>query len=118
MVKNPHNLVVGQGIYYVPHRHNGSGNARHLIITKIGNKWATCGENRGYMVSLASLEVDGEGFTSPGRCYLTKKIYDDTCRLNKMWEDTLKLFAHRYSRPAHITEQDIIDITAIMERGQ
>ncbi len=115
---NPHNLVVGQKLWYVSTRNVSSMPSHELEVMSIGRKWAICGEGwQKKKINIFDLSADGGYFTSPGVCYLSKKHHEKQGSLNRMWDDTRKLFDHRYSRPEHITEQDMIDITAIMERG-
>lgn len=117
--KNPHGLVVGHKLYYVPTRVSGASAHCELEIESIGRKWALCGSGWGAKkIDLVTLSADGGKYTSPGRCYLSKNHYEKTVRLNTMWGDIYNLFSNRYSKPDHITEQDMIDITAIMERGK
>ncbi len=114
--KNPHNIVVGQKLYYVPNRHNSSGAAREVTVEKVGKKWIAI--DFGHRIEIGTLIADGGKYSSPGCCFLSKKHYDEIVMLNVMWGDTRKLFDHRYSRPDHITEKDMIYITVIMERGK
>lgn len=117
--KNPHGLVVGQKLWYVSTRNLSSMPSHELVVKSLGRKWAVCGEGwREKKINLIDLSAHGGDFTSHGRCYLSRKDYEQKCRLEKMWSDTHALFNYKYSKPAHITEQDMIDITAIMERGQ
>lgn len=110
--KNPHGIVVGQKLYYVP-AHTWSGEGREVKVDKVATKWIYCGAR--LRIDLKNLMADGEGYGTAGRCYLSKEIYDKKIRLDKMWSDVHKLFNRQYSRPSHITERDIIDLTAIME---
>jgi hypothetical protein len=115
--KNPHGIVVGQTLFYVPST-SWQGRAREVHVAKIGRKWISCGEGWGEIrADLATLRVIGDGYgdTWKGRCYISKAVHEKKVRLSTMWDDTRRLFANQYSLPAHITEQDIITITAIME---
>ncbi len=113
---NPHNIVVGQKLYYVPNRHNSSGAPRNVVVERVGKKWITC--NDCARLDIDTLCGDGGKYSSPGSCYLTKNHYDELVMLGSMWSDVQQLFKSTYSRPYHITKQDMIDITAIMERGK
>lgn len=68
---NPHGLKVDQTLWYVP---TFRGSPHDVQIVKIGRAWATL--NRDGRISIETLRVDGEGYTSPGRCYLSREDYE------------------------------------------
>jgi hypothetical protein len=77
-----HALKVGQILWFVPNR-NYLGKPRHVEVTKIGSKWATL-EN-GERIGINDLCVDGHGYGSPGRCYLSQQAYEIERETRAMW---------------------------------
>lgn len=85
-------LVEGQTLWFVG---ASLGNFRNLMgpvtVTKVGRKWA---ELRGgaaiaglgrYRLNVETLAVDGAGYSSPGRCYLSRLDWLDQAGSDLAW---------------------------------
>lgn len=66
-------LVVGQKLWYVPNRAREC--PLEVTVEAVGRKWATI--DRRNRISVETLEADGAGYSSPGRCYLTRREWED-----------------------------------------
>jgi len=88
MRKNGMNkFIVGQTLWFV---HCGTGGNRshmdgEVTITKVGREWLTL-SNR-HRVDKHTLYADGKGYASPGRCYLSREIYEKWKAVLKAWRD-------------------------------
>jgi hypothetical protein len=82
-MKNPHNLQVGQSLWYVPSNRRDS--ERPVTVQKIGNRWAAIGYS--LRIDLETLRADGGNYSSPGRCYLSEQDWTATKLADKEWND-------------------------------
>lgn len=71
-------LVVGQALLFTREdsfaadRNDPIEKARELTVDSLGRRWAYCG---GFRVDRNTLAVSGDGYGSPGRCYLSREHY-------------------------------------------
>lgn len=83
-------LTVGQKLWFVrednwaPSRNEPFEKARELTVERLGRKWAYCGVHR---VHRQTLIVDGEGYGSPGRCYLSREHYEAEKAADSAWNE-------------------------------
>lgn len=59
------------------------GEPCEVTIVKVGRKWLTL--DNGYRAAIDTLVLDGGQFISPGRCYLTRKEWEETTALKDAW---------------------------------
>lgn len=99
------NIEPGQRLYYVPNRRYGD--PQWLTVTSVGRRWATCGEGYGAIrVDMNTLQVDGRGYSSPGRCYLSKADHDNEVRRSNAW-DELRKATYYGPAPKHLDADDV-----------
>ena len=90
-------LVVGQKLYYVPF--HSRSDQEEVLVTKIGRKWATIGEGWSSLkISLDTWIADGGRYSSPGRCYLSKKVYEEEQLRCQVWRDFIEWVQRRCLR--------------------
>lgn len=82
-------LAVGQTLHFVPaHRHNG--NSHDVVVMKIGRKWADIRpadwQHKSHRIALDDWRADGGGYSSPGRCYASKEVYDAETARREAWQ--------------------------------
>jgi hypothetical protein len=75
-------LVVDQKLWFVP-RHTRHASACEVSVTAVGRKWAQIGK-RG-RVDMETLYVDGGQYASPGRCHLSREVYEKEQSLRDAW---------------------------------
>lgn len=112
---NPHNLTVGQELWYVP----GNGRRRDpgsVTVQKIGRVWAEI--SREGRISLETLWVDGGNYTSLGRCYLSKELHDAEILREQAWGMVYALMRHQYAAPKHLTTEEIRAIFGMLNRRE
>ena len=112
-MKNPHNLKVGDTLFHVPNHYYGrEAPGAEVTITKVGRKWAHVGVGWGAgKVHIETLCVDGGGYSSPGRCYLSSGHYEAHMALDSAW----RTFAERvnvHAKPSGVTEISQIERAA------
>ena len=102
--------TVGMPIYVVP-RHQ-MGQPYEATITAIGRKWITFsrGPGREDRFNAETMNLDGKGYSSPGRVWQSKAEYEETLAINHAWQNLFFKFRNLHTRPDHITEQDIAEI--------
>ena len=103
--------TVGQQLWYQPTQY---GSARLVTITKIGRKWLTVG--LGLHVDKETLSADGGEYMSPGQCYLSEADYHAKVNLDHQWAQLLRDIP-RYTRPAHITIDQIKQVRCVLGLG-
>lgn len=73
---NPHNIKVGQELWFVPTRYGSKKREHALTVTKVGRVWAeVTGGHVGWRFDLETLQIDGKDYTSPGTVYLNKEVW-------------------------------------------
>lgn len=101
--------VEGQSLWLV-----GSDNAktqRAVIVTKVGRKWATL--NTGQRIDIQSMTVDGGQCNSPGQCYESQQVYEQTRALSIAWGQ-LTRDVKGMNRPEHMTIEKIAQIRTLL----
>lgn len=107
-------LKVGDNVFFVP-REKYNGQPRFCEITKIGRKWAEF--DRGRRFDINTLEVDGGGYQSPGRIYLTKEEYDNKVKTQLLWIK-LKELTSLYCCPDYLSTEDLQDAIDALQRNK
>ena len=102
---NPHNLTPGQTLWFVPDG-NRRGGPEFVTAATVGTNWATLADAR--RVLLKTLEMEGY---ANGRCHLSRDVYEGGLALDKAW----RAATLPYTRPRHVTAEDIAAIRAIVE---
>lgn len=82
-MSNPHNFQVGQSLYLVPNRGCGYRCSGVVSISKVGRKWATLDNDS--KMDLQTLDIDGGGYSSPGKCYLSEQEYIEYKEKKDYW---------------------------------
>lgn len=105
-------LEVGQRLWYVPQCR--TNNACEVEVIAVGRKWAYLnhGRRNGRRIDIETLQVDGRGHPSPGRCYSSQAHYENSCKLHKAWRELASSLP--YSPPSHISIADIEAIKKII----
>ena len=86
----------GQFLTFVgSHRYNAG--AKETAIVTVGRKWLTL--DNGYRVDKETLWADGEGYTSPGRAYLSMAEYEAETALNAAWDELQANMRKAYRPP-------------------
>jgi hypothetical protein len=107
-----HKLTVGQTLLFEAAPHSNSRGRGTVTVTAAGRKWA---EIEGFCtgrISLDTLEVDGRGYSSPGRCYLSKEDWMMTEGRNRAW-DALRSSLQR-SPADEVTCDKIIEAASLL----
>ncbi len=98
-------LSVGQKLWMVPYQRH-LGVPMFVQVTKVGRKWAEI-SLRGYRISLNKLIIDGGGYTSPGRCYLTKEEHEAEVKLHAAWARLRSFMDRKHNPPDGVTIENI-----------
>lgn len=99
-------LTIGQKLYYVPYRwsyHSDPNEGTVVAVKKIGRRWATLDNN--HRIDIETMQADGNGYSSPGMCYLSKVAYEKEIEADSAWKE---LNGHlTISRPKHLNAEQI-----------
>ena len=85
---------VGQEVWVVPIR--GHGNSLHSTIEKIGRRWITLSKYKWRFDPETGL-VDGNGYSSPARVYLSKDDWEATLEVTRLWDAFRSATASTYT---------------------
>jgi hypothetical protein len=98
-------LSVGQKLWYVPYERRGK--PCEVVVKTIGRKWA--GIDSGLdRVDMKTLIVDGAGYSSPGRCYLSRAEWEADVALEVAWGALWRdVHAASYRCPDGVTVENI-----------
>lgn len=115
----------GQELWYVP-RQKRDGGPYPVWVGKVGLKWADVLRDVGTpgtprysrykfgRVNIATLAIDGEGYTSPGQCYLDRQAWEVEERRQEAWSGLLLKLQHQYRVPDGVSEEAIKQATALL----
>lgn len=113
---NPHNLAVGQKLWFVERDHMGRARGGSLReVTKVGRQWAHLGDN--CRIDITTLRAFYAGHESPDRAYLSKADFDAENALVKAWGEFFRKCHHLYRPPAGVTIADIAEAARVLRLG-
>ena len=109
-------FTVGQKLWCVmSDRRGGSFPGREVTITKVGRKWLTI-DYADYRVDMGHMFVDGHGYASPGRCYLSKEEYEKIPALQAAWKEFRARLTLMYGTiPEGVTVEDIREAMKLLK---
>jgi hypothetical protein len=96
---------VGQTLWFHYDNYSGKKEDREVTITKIGRTWLYLNNN--HRVDKTLLIADGKGYSSPGKCYLSKKDCDNLTALISEWRLLRQLIGSHYNPPCSVTAKSI-----------
>lgn len=76
-------LILGQQLFWV--FNNNARRKQDVTVKKIGRKWAEL--DNGYRIDLITWFADGKDCSSPGKCYLSKEVFDAELRCDIEWSN-------------------------------
>ena len=104
---NPHNIQVGQELWFVPSRYGNERSEFGVKVEKVGRIWAeVIRYGRVLRIHLEDLHVDGGNYSSPGRVYLDRAVWDLENKQGELWSAIRK---HIYDNqaPTHVTVEKL-----------
>lgn len=104
-----HDLKVGQMLWLVGSHHGRPKEycGEEIEIVKVGRDWAYFGPSGQSRLRLESLRLDGGGYNSPGRAYLSREACEVERDTDKAWEKMSVAVHGRYGRPDGVTLADV-----------
>lgn len=112
-------LQVGQKLWYVPARLNSREvrDGYEVTVAKVGRKWADVERDGRWStkrIDIESLYADGRGYSSPGRCYISREHYEVERLTQQAWTKLVRALGHKWSTPSGVTLQDIHEVMRIL----
>lgn len=106
-------ITEGTKLFFVSNNlHFNRRRTEYWTVSKVGRKWISF--DCGYRADKTTFEVDGAGYSSPGRLWQSEEEYRAETRRCDLWN---RLRAHmertRYKPPKDITEFKIRQMAAI-----
>jgi hypothetical protein len=98
-------LTIGQKLWFVPDRR--SGMAREVTVSKIGRKWASLDTWGDLRIDVSTLQADGRGYSSPGRCYFSHAAWEAEVALDAAWTALWRDMHDTYRRRDGVTVENI-----------
>ena len=102
------NLFKGKKLFWV-----ANNNARiqaDVTVLSIGRKWASLSNRE--RIDIKTLEADGRGYSSPGKCYESREAYELSIETQKAWS---KLYnGLTWALPSGMTLEKINEIRSIL----
>jgi len=109
-------FIVGQTLWFV-YNNTYSNRLRldcEVTITKVGRAWLTL--SSGHRIDKHTLEVDGKGYASDGRCYLSREKHEEEIAVAQEWKKFLRfLQAKGYRVPNGATVESIAQAMRILK---
>lgn len=104
-------MQVGDELYWVPRQSYGKRGT--VSVEKVGRIWAYL-SNR-YRVDVKTLEADGGGFSSPGRCFTSEAEYLRHTAAWDAWQKFQQRVSHSYGFPPGMTLEKIHAMTELLD---
>ena len=115
-------LTVGQTLWYVPHMQAYRARAARgykVTVAAVGRHWATLEPAQpGWRVDVKAMRVDGMGFESPGRCYLSEAAWRASLDFDDAWCALRWAVSVPRRRPEHLTMAQIENMTKMLRGGR
>ncbi len=111
--------TVGVKVFVVETMRGMAGKTYHATVVKVGRTWVTFqqdGTGLQERFDHASMWIDGKGYSSPGRVYLSEQDYLDDTERRKEWTEFCRRL-NSYNVPPHLTLADIREIAAKVKGG-
>src|SRR5688572_12649095 len=105
-------VSVGQTVF-VSWSHRARDNLSTSSVTKVGRKWVHL--TGGYRFD-ESMTLDGSGYSSPGRVYLSREDYERKVREDTEWSD-LRAAVESHKRRDYTAEQVHSALAALRKAG-
>lgn len=97
---------VGQKIWFVGSKMNLNPRQYEIEVTKVGRLWATLGKDGRYRCA-ADGQVDGGGYSSPGRCYASRQAYENEVARKTAWGQFRYVVDGQMTMPDGLTLGDL-----------
>lgn len=108
---NPHNLTIGQELWFVPERYSHLS-PRNIKVKKIGRIWA---ETSTMMrISLDTLVADGGQYSPPGRCYLSRDAWEAEGKRQIAWGEIRHAVGQQHTAPKGFDAGSVNDISRLL----
>lgn len=111
----PVSLTVGQELWFV-HREDRSGAPRTVTVTKVGRKWASI-DYWGLRVDINTLVAQGNGYASPGRCWINREAWDAELEREAAWSKLRKYVDRAWRPPAGLSKDQIENMLAALPQS-
>lgn len=109
----PSDFKVGQSVVVNWSGYNKSRTTEETI-TKIGHKWVELAEGR-YRFDPRNMFLDGKGYTSLGKVYLSHAELNDEREYSRLWNDIRRAVRDVYIPPAHLTLEQLQQLAKLLE---
>lgn len=105
-------MQVGDTLFFVPTGQSRIFTPRTVTVTQVGRKWALIG--RRLRVDIKTMQCDGRGYASPGKCYPNEEAYRAEQELFNAWKGLADWLRNRYSPPEGITLETIQQVKGLL----
>jgi len=110
----------GQKLWFVPaQKYNGE--PKEVEIARVGRKWLILSSHNmrhGSRVDMNNLYLDGHGYSSPGRCYLSKETWEAEQKMESTWYEFKELVRIQCTAKKGVTVEDIQKCKEILKLGE
>jgi hypothetical protein len=109
-------LVVGQRLWFVPKGRYASLGPFEIEVTSVGRKWARARRTEDLFeldglnvitIDVYTLKADGGTAPSPGRCFLSREVYEANVRLRNTWLMFRTYLQGVHEPPSGLAPEDI-----------
>lgn len=110
-------LLAGQELWLVPSARY-LGDPSLVTVGKVGRKWAEVKDGKFDSVigriNVETLFLDGDGYTSAGRCWLNRADWEAETSRQSAWEGLRRSIDRTYDAPPHVSHDSIKQIIALL----
>ena len=91
-------------MYFDPLRYRHK--EEEFTITTVGRKWAPLDRNN-WRLKIETMWIDGRGYSSPGRCWLSREDWLKEKERRDQWKIFRDLVMAKYAVPDHLATEEI-----------
>ena len=97
-------------LWYVPN----SGVPCEVTVDKVGRVWFTVKKYRKDRFSIDNGYADGRGYSSHGRCYVSREAYESKVELDRLWQAFRMDTQNRFNTPPEVGAEEILQAAKIL----
>lgn len=108
-------FTVGQEVFVVlnPYRGNLPSRVLRDRVLSVGRKWVCLEGSRRF--DKEGMELDGKGYSSPGRVYLSKEAYEEQSLRGKLWREIREVCSNTWQPPKEVSVGELTKILWVLK---
>lgn len=109
LIETEEPMQVGQKLLYVPNQSYGRQPEPYEVqVVSVGRKWAIAKDHGApKKINIDTLAVDGGAYMSPGRCWYSRELWQESVEIKKYWDLFRKEIENHFNPPEQLSLEGI-----------